>query len=243
VDREGVAIFDGDDTLWRVEQLYDDALSRAEQVVAEAGLPADEWRRLQREIDLVNVESMGMSRDRFPLSSKQALEELVRSEHVTPEPSLLERVVQLSRSVFEMTAPLVPGAEDTIRRLRPHFRLVLLTKGDRPIQKKRIADSKLEPLFDQIEIVAEKNSQTFRRLIEEFQVVASHAWSVGNSLPSDINPALNVGLNAIWIDAHVWEHERREVAVDRPGLIVLQALRDVPEVLLRSRAPLGWVAP
>ena len=39
---------------------------------------------------------------------------------------------------------------------------------------------------------------------------AGSAWSVGNSLASDINTALSCEIQAIWIDAPVWEFERRE---------------------------------
>ena len=77
-----------------------------------------------------------------------------------------------------------------------------------------------------------KSTASFERLLQLDGRSAEDAWSIGNSLPSDINPALSLGMNAIWIPAHVWEHERREV-VPHPGkLLQLESLREVESVLL-----------
>lgn len=229
-------IFDGDDTLWAVEHLYDMALSNAASAIDAAGLHGTEWRSLQRELDLRNVRTMGMSRDRFPLSSQQALTEVARRYGVEPAPQLMALVVGASEAVFTMRAPLLPGAEDALRALSPHFHLALLTKGDETVQRTRVEQSGLARWFDRIEIVSDKDEGVFRRLIADFDIPPSQSWSVGNSLPSDVNPALRLDLNAIWIDAHVWEHERREMTPAHPRLIVLDRLDQVAGRLLSAES-------
>lgn len=225
-------IFDGDDTLWVAEALYDAALDRAEAAVDDAGLPGDQWRLAQRAADLRNVRKMGMSRDRFPLSSQQALDEVAERYGTVPSEKLAGEVLQASRSVFDMRAELVEGAENTLRALAPHFRLALLTKGDVTVQRKRVADSGFGPLFEEVVIVDDKDESSFRDLAARFGVAPGDCWSVGNSLASDINPALRVGMHAIWIDAHVWEHERRESSPADDRLVVLEDLRQVVGVLV-----------
>ena len=225
-------IFDGDDTLWVAEALYDAALDRAATAVERAGLSGDEWRSLQREIDLRNVRSMGMSPDRFPLSSQEALLRLADRHGVVASDELMDEVQRASVSVFAMKAQVVDNAERSLGALAPHFHLALLTKGDETVQRKRIDDSGLEHHFEQISIVANKTEQSFLDLAAQIRVEPGNTWSVGNSLASDVNPALRVGMNAIWIDAHVWEHERRESLPAQPHLIVLDELWHAVGVLL-----------
>lgn len=230
-----LAILDGDDTLWSVEGLYDDALDRAQERVEAHGLPGDRWRTLQRQLDLVNVLEMGTSAARFPLSSVQAVDQLAHEVAVPGGPALdalRSEVEAISCSVFTAAAPLVPAVEDVLGDLGERMRLVLLTKGDRQVQERRIAESGLRPLLDDVVIVEAKSPETFGEIVRASGVVPGRAWSIGNSIPSDINPAVAAGLNAVWVDSHVWEYERREGYVPHPRVMALPSLKVVPEHLL-----------
>lgn len=227
-------IFDGDDTLWRAENLYDAALLEAQRSIEAAGFEGDKWRLLQREYDLRNVKVLGMSRERFPLSSRQALLKLGQAHGQKVPPDLIERVVAISRSVFTRRAPVMPAARQVLTTLAPVFRLVLLTKGDPIVQQRRVDDSGLRDCFERVEIVDEKTETVFKEIVSDFNVRPEDTWSVGNSLASDVNPALRAGLNAVWIDAHVWDHERREVEAAHARLVVLDALTQLPQTLLPS---------
>ena len=75
-------VFDGDDTLWETELLYDRARSEAATLAATVGLSPDEFESLQKLIDISNAQTMGLSSARFPTSSIQAFEELARRKGV-----------------------------------------------------------------------------------------------------------------------------------------------------------------
>jgi len=84
--------------------------------------------------------------------------------------------------------------------------------------------------FQAIEIVAEKDSRTYRGLVKRHRIVKSHGWMVGNSPRSDINPALAAGLNAVFIPhAKTWEFEHDELSSGPGKLLVLQAFRALRE--------------
>src|SRR5205823_14610618 len=105
--------------------------------------------------------------------------------------------------------PLIAGAEQTLRSLRARgVKLALLTKGDADVQRRRVERSGIANFFDVIHIVEEKPPAAFRDIVAELGVEAKAAWTVGNGVRSDILPAIEAGLRAVWIDAHVWEHER-----------------------------------
>jgi putative hydrolase of the HAD superfamily len=229
---ETLIVFDGDDTLWRVEHLYDEARESAAQIVASSGLDAAQWEELQREIDVENVSRFGLSRHRFPTSSVEAYERLAESSGVQVDREARTRVRRAAASVFERKAPLMTGARQVLEQLRGDHRLALLTQGDPVVQQKRIDDSRLGALFDAVHIVDRKDERSFEQVLDELSTPPVAAWSVGNSLPSDINPALRMGMSAIWIEAHVWAHERREVEPAPGRFFTASSLRDVPKLVL-----------
>lgn len=236
-----VVIFDGDDTLWQTEYLYDDARSNAARVVAKAGIDPGDWERLQRAIDVLNVSTMGLSRERFPLSCAQAY---VLAAQLVGLPYLGrvgDAVAAAAQAVFETAAPTFPEATTVLEALRVGWRIVLLTQGDTDVQRWRVETSGLAHLFDRIEIVDRKDGSVLRALLERLGAGAADSWMVGNSLRSDIEPAVSCGLRAIWIDAHVWEHERDSQLGEHGLVVVATSLGDVPVLL--SAGGLGFRGP
>lgn len=223
-------VFDGDDTLWQSEVLYDRARRAAASAAAASGLDPAEFEEAQRRIDLANVRTDGLSPERFPRSSLQAYEELCSRAGLRPDPSVAERVAAAARTVFTAVAQVDAAAPGVLAELRHGADLVLLTKGDEAVQRKRVADSGLGGCFAEVRIVAVKSEATFRRLAGDHGREPGACWSVGNSLASDINPAVAAGWNAVWIDAHVWEHERREAEPASAEVVVLARLGDLPAV-------------
>jgi putative hydrolase of the HAD superfamily len=227
-------VFDGDDTLWRVEPLYDEARNFARDFVASLGLDSVRWEALQRVIDVENVRSMGLHPRRFPTSCVEAYERLAHETDPVPKEAAKQIIRDLASSVFRRPAPLVAGAERVLRELSLEFRLVLLTRGHESVQRKRIEDSGLGAYFEATFIVPQKDAAVFREVLEEVSGSPKRSWSIGNSLPSDIYPALESGMAAAWVDAHVWEYERRPVEEVAGRLIVAESLEDLPSLLKDS---------
>ena len=75
-------------------------------------------------------------------------------------------------------------------------------------QEAKVRDSGLSDLFRRIEIVSEKNADTYARLFAEFGVEPSRFLMVGNSLRSDIAPVLELGGWGVHVPYHTtWAHE------------------------------------
>jgi putative hydrolase of the HAD superfamily len=118
------------------------------------------------------------------------------------------------------------------------YRLGLLTKGDPHVQQKRIAESNLANFFDAISIVNLKSRDSFRDVVDQLGGTPLSTWSIGNSLKSDILPALSAGLRAIWLDAHVWEYERDHTCVPPSEVVRAAALSEaIDAILSRKHAP------
>jgi len=84
-----------------------------------------------------------------------------------------------------------------------------------------------------VEIVEEKTAETVRSVLERLGVEPESAFSVGNSIRSDVVPSLAAGVTPVWIDAHVWEYEREHDALDDGRVIALDELRGLLEVAAR----------
>jgi putative hydrolase of the HAD superfamily len=202
-------IFDGDDTLWLTEPLYDGARAAARATVEAAGLNGARWEALERQIDVENVARMGHTPQRFPTSCVEALDALARESGAVADASLQSQVWAAAEQVFSAEAPPRPHARKVVAELAARgLKLALLTKGDRAVQERRISGSGLGGYFDVVEIVVEKSVDVFERIIQQLDVDPTDVLSVGNSIRSDVLPAIAAGVRPVWISAHVWEYER-----------------------------------
>uniref|UniRef100_UPI00286D39A0 HAD family hydrolase n=1 Tax=Phenylobacterium sp. TaxID=1871053 RepID=UPI00286D39A0 len=130
-----------------------------------------------------------------------------------------------------LTEPVepLPGVEDALSELSKSYRLVLITKGDLLHQEQKLAASGLGDLFAAVEIVREKDASTYARVFERHGTGAGQGVMCGNSMRSDILPAIEAGAWA----AHVpypltWAHEIAEAPVGHERFVELASIRDLP---------------
>lgn len=225
-------MFDGDDTLWQTEFLYDRARDRSAAIAASVGIDADEFRETQRLIDVENVAKLGLSRTRFPTSSLEAYKTLGSKAGFDLSEVIGQQIYDASATVFTDTAPLYEGVERVLEQLVGGYRIALLTKGDEQIQLRRLEHSGLGSYFEYVSVVAEKSTPEFRQILKHLDVDVEGSWSIGNSLRSDIQPALDLGMSAIWIDQYVWAHEANQYEThDHPRLFLASEIEQVPNIL------------
>ena len=140
-------------------------------------------------------------------------------------------------------ASLLIDVDEALAALSERYRLVLITKGDLMDQERKVAASGLGDLFAAVEIVSEKDRGTYGRVFARHGTGADEAVMAGNSVKSDIIPAIEAGAFAVHIPYHVtWAHELAEPPVDHPrfGLLDINKARgdvflDRIEELLRER--------
>lgn len=223
-----LVIFDGDDTLWHVERLYDRAREQAATVVASVGLDADRWRAVQRRIDVQNVARFGLSAQRFPTSCVHAYRAVANEMGEASHRAVEVQIEAAAIKVFHSIAPPVEGARDVLVELTRDYTLALLTQGDPLIQRQRIADSGLGSSFAVTHIPTLKTLNSFEKVLAAVGAEPHDACSVGNSLPSDINPALRLGMSAVWIPTDAWEYEHRETTASDGPVLAVDHLVEAP---------------
>jgi putative hydrolase of the HAD superfamily len=225
-----VLVFDGDDTLWETMPLYSAAKRRFFQRMQRSGFYAPEVERVFEKRDEDNVGRYGFSRERFGISMVETYQHLFRTAGRELTSVQENEILSIANRVFSQPAKRTPYAEYALRSLQRNCRLVLLTKGDRAVQEQRIHTSKLAPYFEKVIIVGQKDHFTFSHALSELSAESEFAWSIGNSIRSDINPALANGMGAIWLPRNTWPYEE-EARLASKRFITIRSLRQLPGVI------------
>jgi putative hydrolase of the HAD superfamily len=136
---------------------------------------------------------------------------------------------QLSRPV-----ELLPGVVDVLESLAGRYQLLLITKGDLFDQESKIARSGLAERFDGIEVVAEKEPDVYRRVLQRNGIDAPGFLMIGNSVRSDVLPVLEIGGQAAHVPYHLtWELEMAEPPHAHDGYWELDDISQVPSLLAK----------
>jgi putative hydrolase of the HAD superfamily len=129
------------------------------------------------------------------------------------------------------------GVAETLPFLAEQHELTLCTKGDPAEQNRKLDLSGLRPLFRHCEIVKEKTAGAYRKLATERAFDPARTWMIGNSPKSDINPALEAGLGAVFVPhERTWTLERAEIPVNHERLIVVERFRDLQGLFAENAA-------
>lgn len=221
-------IIDADDTLWENNIHFEEATARFLDLIAHRGGDRDRARKRLVEIERRNVPVHGYGTGGFTRSLMDTLEEATGKPASASDRA---RILTLGQRVRMMPIQYLPGVKETLPLLKRRHRLILFTKGNESEQRDKVERSGAISYFHEIEVTGEKHPEDYRRLVETHRIQREASWMVGNSPRSDINPALDVGLGAIYIPhPQTWQLEHEEVRPREGGrLKILEQFADLLE--------------
>jgi putative hydrolase of the HAD superfamily len=118
---------------------------------------------------------------------------------------------------------LLPEIQETLAELGTRHHLFMVTKGNITEQSGKVERSGLKEHFTAVEIVAEKNAATYNSVVEKYGLLRESTWMIGNSPNSDINPALEAGLHAVFVPhRNTWMLERGDLRQAQANSRLLQ---------------------
>jgi putative hydrolase of the HAD superfamily len=229
-----VVAFDGDDTLWHSEHLFVDAQAQLAAVLAPY-VAADVLYERLAATERANLALFGYGVKGFTLSLIETAIELSDGEIPSRD---IGTILDIGKAMLDHPVELLDGALEAVEALAGDHRLVLVTKGDLVHQESKIARSGLADRFDIIEIVADKDAATYRRIVSASGTTPERFVMVGNSLRSEIVPVLDIGGHAIHVPyEHEAVHERIDDAAALRGRYhEVTSLREVPAVVTAIEA-------
>ncbi len=198
-------LIDADDTLWENNIYFEQATHDFIAFLNHSTLSSEEIRRVLDGVEQV----MGYGSVNF---TKSLVETYGRVAETDVREEDVQQVRQFGERILHQPLQLLDGVKETLDYLLPRHELMLLTKGAVEEQKLKVERSGIEQYFSRVTIVEEKDVATYQKLVQELQVEPTLTWMIGNSPRSDINPALAVGLNAVYVPhPHTWHLEHEEV--------------------------------
>lgn len=203
-------IFDADDTLWENNIYFEQAIAEFVALLDHSTLTPPEVRAVLNRIEHATIGAHGYGAAGFAHSLAETFRELAEGDVTDAD---VERVRALGVRILTQEKEIIPDVETTLADLGLRHTLALLTKGNQEEQELKVERSGLAGCFAHIEIVAEKETEVYRRLAEIHGWRPTTTWMIGNSPKSDINPALAAGLNAVFIPHHAtWSMEHQDIS-------------------------------
>ena len=222
--------FDADDTLWQNEQFFQMTQERFAALLADFAAPdhlADRLEAAERR----NLGRYGFGIKGFVLSMIETAIE-VTGERVPAR--VIREIVEAGHAMLEHPIHLIGGAAEAIAALAPGYTLVLVTKGDLIDQERKLAQSGLGEQFDAVEIVSDKTRATYSSAFARHGTGAEAALMVGNSLKSDVIPALEAGAWGVHVPHDLtWSFEHAEPPVSHPRFARIEGLAALPALVER----------
>jgi putative hydrolase of the HAD superfamily len=218
--------FDGDDTLWHSETHFDLTQTAFRDLLGRHVPDADVDRRLA-EMEMKNLSVYGYGVKSFTLSMLETAIELTEGRIPASD---LEVILGWGKKMLTEPTKLLDGVELTLRDLSQKYDLLLITKGDLFDQESKLARSSLGELFLGVEIVSEKDANTYRGIFQRRGIKPQDFVMVGNSLRSDVVPVVELGGRAVHIPYQVtWHHEHvPEESLPKTGWHRLESITELP---------------
>lgn len=214
MDQIKLIAFDADDTLWINEYHYRNAELRFCEMMKKY-TSEDEANELLLKREKMNLPLLGYGSKPFIIS---LIETGIEISNGTISNEEILKLIEIGKETIGRPIELLPEVEEVLSQLSGKYPLILATKGDLKEQESKIERSGLERYFLAVEILSEKNRESYSRIIRKHSIKPENFLMVGNSFKSDILPVLEIGGNAIYIPSDIiWAHEVVE-EIEHPRL-------------------------
>ncbi|MFH1763369.1 MAG: HAD family hydrolase [Gemmatimonadota bacterium] len=212
VGMEKLVLVDFDDTLVETAPAFQSAREALFRQLEEEGFSRDDAYRVHyQEVEPELLSLYGMGPFRMEPSFRESYLRLCKEGGLTPDPEITDRCGSLGRD-FMGKPKVMEGSLEALEKLATHFPTVLFSQAaQREYQLGRVRDAGVTPILgeDRIRITDRKTPKTFREALHHFGVQDSgRATMIGNSVRSDINPALSEGARAILVEPYeMWHYD------------------------------------
>jgi len=220
--------FDADDTLWQNEQFFRLTEERFRALLADYAEGEHLSARLLA-AEKRNLGHYGFGIKGFTLSMIETAVEV--TEGRVPA-DVIAQILAAGREMLTHPVETLPHARDALEALAGRYRILLVTKGDLFDQERKLAQSGLGDFFDAVEIVSDKNASTYRRVFTRHGDGPERALMVGNSLKSDVVPAIEAGSWGVFVPHPLtWVLEHVDAPASDPRFREIADLGELPPLL------------
>ena len=220
--------FDADDTLWQNESFFRMTEQRFTELLSEHGAHEVISARLL-EAERRNLRFYGFGVKGFTLSMIETAVEVTGGQ--VPG-AVIAEILGFGRQLLQYPVETLPHARETLEAVAGRYRILLITKGDLFDQERKLAQSGLGDYFSAVEIVSDKTPEIYARIFTRHGDGPERALMVGNSLKSDVVPAIRAGSWGIHVPHELtWVLEHDEAPEADPRFRRIPDLGALPGLL------------
>jgi putative hydrolase of the HAD superfamily len=220
--------FDADDTLWQNETFFRLTETRFAALLADHAEPEHLRQRLQ-EAEHRNLGHYGFGIKGFMLSMIETA--LDATGDSVPAP-VIRALIGIGQEMLRHPIELLPHVHTALEALSDNHRILLVTKGDLLDQERKLAQSGLGEMFAAVEIVSDKQPATYARIFSEHGEGPERAAMVGNSLRSDVLPAIAAGAHGVFVPHRLtWAYEAAEQPQETARFHRIESLAELPALI------------
>lgn len=201
-------VFDADDTLWDEQAVLQAFELKVEALLDRLTGSASGFRERFIAIENANIPALGYGFASYIYSAAEAI--AANPAWYRHREEVLAFVAELIAGMQSACPPVIEGVKPTLETLAAaDYRLVVLTRGIEHEQRAKLQRSGLSELFSEIRIVGRKDPETYRAAARDLGDPSGAALCmIGNSIRSDVGPALEAGWRAIHVPAPTaWAHD------------------------------------
>ena len=220
--------FDADDTLWQNETFFRLTEKRFTELLSDHGEHQVISGRLL-EAERRNLAFYGYGIKGFTLSMIETAVEVTGGR--VPA-TVIAEILSFGREMLRHPVETLPHVRETLDALADLYRIILITKGDLFDQERKLAQSGLGDYFNAVEIVSEKSADTYARIFARHGDGPARGMMVGNSLKSDVVPALAAGSWGVHVPHELtWTLEHVAAPESEPRFRHLEHLGLLPKLI------------
>jgi len=232
-------LFDLDDTLVYCNKYFHRVLDVFADEMASwfgpAGITRDEIASKQTEIDIAGIQIHGFKSEHFPQSMIDTYRYYRQYTGRASSPLEEERIWKLGNSVYDLEIEPYPFMEETLEALaNGGHELHLYTGGDYAVQYRKFESLRLDRYFeDRVYVRQHKNKEALERILHDGRFDRASTWMIGNSVRTDVLPALHCGIHAVYLKQEAeWTYNVTPIDARPSGaLLTLTELSQVPPAI------------
>ena len=232
-------IFNLDDTLIECNKYFKATIDEFTRQLQQwfPSLSKEEIQKVQLDLDMKAIETHGLDSSRFPESLASTYKYFSEQSGRDIQAEELDVVRGIGKSVFEIEVEPLPHIYEVLEELREEgHQLYLFTGGDEENQSRKIAQLELEKYFgNRVYIYTHKDAKALGSILDSIGANKNSTWMIGNSLKTDIKPAVELGITAVHIPSELEWSFNNEVDVTSIGTFMnLKSLTELPELIRKG---------
>lgn len=184
------------------------------------------------ELELSNAEKYGFQKIRFANSWVETYKFFAERLDMEIDPELSNQIFEIANQVNEPPFIVCPEVEEALRQASKEIEeMFIFTMGDPKVQQAKIdaLPGNVRNFFKDFYIVPKKTVEAFKEVLGERN--PKECIMVGNSVRSDILPAIGTGVYVIHVPAETWMYESHSDPYYYNRLYTIPSIKHLPNIL------------